>query len=453
MRIAVWTAAAMTAAFLFAGCRTDGGDDLRSFSGVVINEVAAHDERDDGVSWVELYNTSGSDIDLSGLNLFLYDAYFDGFLLHDFSGTTLAAGERMLLSTEDGGLKTGIASDSEFELRLARDRSGNCVDSFSNSGLSPQKHLPVPGSYQRIPDGSGPMARTLVSTRGRENLVMSLDNTKHNAIWLWSTHIEEWTADDAALMKQMKALGYDHVLLNYAAFESSARTRTKNFIEAAADAGIMVHAWIQCFYSNGNWVSPVIDDENRYDQELFDNIIARANGYIDEWGVQGIHLDYIRFGGTAPNHNPSPEVTAVGAVTEFCRQIREAMDSRGEGIILSAALMAENNAAYYYGQDAGQMGQYIHVLMPMIYRYQSGGVAYGVNWCQSMARMFADATDAQVWAGLQTYDYAGTSVRGLDAETIRADCNNFIGTGVSGVVLFRYALGTFPDVNDLTMEE
>ena len=453
MKTAIMSAAAIIAASLAVGCRTTGSDDLRAFSGVAINEVAAHDERDAGTTWVELYNASGNDVDLSALKLFLYDAYFEGFVLHEFEGSVLAPGERMLLSTEDGGLKTGIASDSEFEIRLAKDKSGDCVDSFSNSGLSPQKQLPVAGSYQRLPDGTGPMTRTLVSTRGRENIIMGLDNTKHNAIWLWSTYMNEWTADDAALMKQMKALGYDHVLLNYAAFESKERTKTKKFIEAAADAGLMVHGWIQCFYSNGNWVSPVIDEENRYDQELFDDIIAKANAYIDEWGVQGIHLDYIRFGGTAPNHNPSPEVTAVGAVTEFCRQIREAMDARGEGIILSAALMAENNAAYYYGQDASQMGKYIHVLMPMIYRYQSGGVAYGESWCQSMARMFADATDAQVWAGLQTYDYAGTSVRGLDAGTIRADCNTFIGTGVSGVVLCRYALGTFPDVNDLTMEE
>ena len=172
MKITTMSAAAIIAASLAVGCRTTGSDDLRAFSGVAINEVAAHDERDDGATWVELYNTSGNDVDLSGLKLFLYDAYFDGFVLHEFEGTALAPGERMLLSTEDGGLKTGIASDSEFEIRLAKDKSGDCVDSFSNSGLSPQKQLPVAGSYQRLPDGTGPMTRTLVSTRGRENIIM-----------------------------------------------------------------------------------------------------------------------------------------------------------------------------------------------------------------------------------------------------------------------------------------
>ena len=182
-------------------------------------------------------------------------------------------------------------------------------------------------------------------------------------------------------------------------------------------------------------------------------IIERANGYINEFGVQGIHLDYIRFGGTAYKHNPSAEITAVGAVTEFCRQIREAMDARGENIILSAAMMAEDNAAYYYGQNAAQMGRYIHILMPMIYRYQEGGVSYSTDWCMKMVRLFTTVTDAQVWAGTQTYSYVGNNVSGLDEERLRSDCEDFVGSGASGIVLFRYALGTFPDVNDLWESE
>lgn len=442
---AIMLAAAVPA--VMTGCSGGKAQDIGIFKGVVINEVAAHDEREDAESWVELLNTSEESVDLSGLGLFLYDEYFDGMNLHDFAGQTLAAGERIVLRTSDDGLRTGFSSDSQFELRLARDKSGECVDSFSRSSTGSDKPLAVAGSYQRIPDG-GPWTRTLASSCGKENIVLSLDNTKPNAIWLWSTHMKEWLADDGAVMKKMKALGYDHVLLNYAAFQYSNATTAKEFVKEAAETGIMVHAWIQCFY-DGDWVSPVIDAENRYDQELFDSIIERANGYIDEFGVQGIHLDYIRFGGTAPSHNPSAEITATGAVTEFCRQIREAMDARNEGIILSAAMMAEDNAAYYYGQNAAQMGEYIHILMPMIYRYHEGGVSYSADWCHKMVRLFTSVTDARVWAGTQTYSYVGNSVSSLDAGQIRSDCEDFVGSGATGIVLFRYALGTFPDVNDL----
>ena len=453
--IAVFVSQLMVSAVLLtlsSGCDRNDGPDLTRFSGVVINEVAAHDERTDAESWVELVNTSSGTVDLSGLGLFLYDEYFDGMNIHDFAGQSLSAGERMVLSTADDGLRTGFASDAQFELRLAPDRSGEAVDSFSRDAISSPGALPVAGSYQRIPDGNGTWTSSPAASRGKANLILSLENTKHNAIWLWSTHMKEWLADDAAVMKRMKALGYDHVLLNYAAFQYSNAKTAREFMAAAADAGIMVHAWIQCFY-NGGWVSPVIDAENRYDQALFDDIIERANGYIDEFGVQGIHLDYIRFGGTAYKHNPSAEITAVGAVTEFCRQIREAMDARGENIILSAAMMAEDNAAYYYGQNAAQMGLYIHILMPMIYRYQEGGVSYSTDWCMKMVRLFTTVTDAQVWAGTQTYSYVGNNVSGLDEERLRSDCEDFVGSGASGIVLFRYALGTFPDVNDLWESE
>ena len=39
--------------------------------------------------------------------------------------------------------------------------------------------------------------------------------------------------------------------------------------------------WMQAFYQGG-WVSPVIDAENRYDQELFDTIVAEAKMYVEE---------------------------------------------------------------------------------------------------------------------------------------------------------------------------
>ena len=243
-------------------------------------------------------------------------------------------------------------------------------------------------------------------------------------------------------------------------------------IEECHKRGLELHAWIVCI--------PIGND--RQVKLLGKNSVVKKNpdmcihfkkawyldpgnpntaGYLSAiakeittcYDIDGIHLDYIRFGGTAYKHNPSAEITAVGAVTEFCRQIREAMDARGENIILSAAMMAEDNAAYYYGQNAAQMGRYIHILMPMIYRYQEGGVSYSTDWCMKMVRLFTTVTDAQVWAGTQTYSYVGNNVSGLDEERLRSDCEDFVGSGASGIVLFRYALGTFPDVNDLWESE
>ena len=319
------------------------------------------------------------------------------------------------------------------------------MDQFTRGELG---KLPLPGSYQRMPDATGEWQKTPAASKGQENRVLTLDNTKPNAIWLWSSHSEEWIENDGEIMKNMKALGYDHVLLNFSAFASNKMRVTKQFLQLAAETGIMVHVWMQAFYQGG-WVSPVIDAENRYDQDLFDKIVAEAKMYVEDYGAQGIHLDYIRFGGTAYKHNPSKEITAVGAVNECCRQVREGIDAVGENIVLSAAMMAEENAQYYYGQNPASMGKYVDVFMPMIYRYHAGSVKYSDEWCKKMSRLFTTITDSQVWAGITTYDYVGNSVSSLESAEIRTDAEVFLDTDCTGLVLFRYGLGTFPDVNDL----
>lgn len=418
---------------------------VEAFQGVFMNEVAAHDEIKDGASWVELINTSDKDVDLSKFNIFLSDEYFDGRVLSDLSGKVIKAGEKMVLSTEDESLRNGFASDANFTLVLGMAADKGVLDKFEKGEL---KKLPVVGSYQRLPDGSGEWTHTPAASKGRDNRVLSLENTKPNAMWLWSSHSGSWVEDDGKIMKEIKDSGIDHILLNFSAFEKNKLTTTKKFLELAAENDLMIHVWMQAFYQGG-WVSPVDDANNRYKQELFDVIVAEAKMYVEEYGAQGIHLDYIRFGGTAYKHNPSREVTAVGAVNECCRQVREGIDASADGVILSAAMMAESNAGYYYGQEPGQMNKYIDIFMPMIYRYHAHGVKYNDDWCKNAARLFTMQGKSQVWAGITTYEYEGESVKSLPAEEIRADAEVFLDTDCTGVVLFRYGLGTYPDLNDL----
>lgn len=438
--------AAMATAVLVCGC-ADKPDSFSTemYSDLVINEVAAHDEQDDVASWIEIVNNSEESKDLSSLSLYLFDDYFDGRQLVGFEGKTLNPGERLVVSTEDEAFSTAFASTSDFSIVLGISPVKGIVDQFTRGELG---KLPLPGSYQRMPDATGEWQKTPAASKGQENRVLTLDNTKPNAIWLWSSHSEEWIENDGEIMKNMKALGYDHVLLNFSAFASNKMRVTKQFLQLAAETGIMVHVWMQAFYQGG-WVSPVIDAENRYDQDLFDKIVAEAKMYVEDYGAQGIHLDYIRFGGTAYKHNPSKEITAVGAVNECCRQVREGIDAVGENIVLSAAMMAEENAQYYYGQNPASMGKYVDVFMPMIYRYHAGSVKYSDEWCKKMSRLFTTITDSQVWAGITTYDYVGNSVSSLESAEIRTDAEVFLDTDCTGLVLFRYGLGTFPDVNDL----
>ena len=212
-----------------------------------------------------------------------------------------------------------------------------------------------------------------------------------------------------------------------------------------------VHIWFQAFYKDGKWINPVDDSLNRYKQEYFDEVIERAVKYVG-YGVDGIHLDYIRFGGTAHKHNPSEEITATGCVTEFCRQINAATKKANPKIILSAALMPEPDSEYYYGQDPAQMGQYIDILMPMIYFHCDSYRKGGRPWAKMVADHFATkGAPAKVWAGLTTYEDTETEhVVPMNAERILQDCRMFTdSTKAEGVVLFRYGLGELPDLNEL----
>lgn len=263
----------------------------------------------------------------------------------------------------------------------------------------------------------------------------------NNAVWCWSKHMNELDLDE------LKAKDIDNIILHEVAFEKHGVDSTMAFINAAKKKGMLVHIWFQAFYTGGKWVSPVDDENCCYKQDYFDEVISRAESYLD-LGVEAIHLDYIRFGGTAWKHNPSEEITATGAVTEFCRQINERLKAKNPDVILSAALMPEPGSEYYYGQDPAQMGQYIDILMPMIYRHSPAYSKGGESWACDVANYFAEkGAPAKVWAGTTTYTGDDGQVKPMDADGIMADCIDFReNSKAEGIVFFRYGLGELPDM-------
>lgn len=266
---------------------------------------------------------------------------------------------------------------------------------------------------------------------------------ENNGIWLWSSNMTSLDLNELA-SKNIK-----NVFLNEAAFTAYNSVTYKSFIEWAHSLGIKVHAWLQCFYSGGAWVSPVDDENVCYKQDLFNEIIGRATTYLG-FGVDGIHLDYVRFPGTASSHNPSAEITAVGAVTEFCRQLNVAVKAVNSSAVISAAMMPEPYSESYYGQNPAQMGQYVDVLMPMVY-FRTDGYKNTSSWAINTANHFATrGAPAKVWAGITTYSEPDNhTTTPMTASEIRTDCELFPGTQSEGVVLFRYGLGEVPDLNGL----
>ena len=266
-----------------------------------------------------------------------------------------------------------------------------------------------------------------------------------NGVWLWSKFMNEVDLDSLA------AKDINHILLNEAAFTKHGVDSTRAFMDEVHKRGLKFHVWFQCFYKDGKWFNPVDDSLACYKQDYFDEVIGRAVDYV-KMGADGIHLDYIRFGGTAWKHCPSEECTGTGCVTEFCRQLNAATKAVNPSIVLSAALMPEPDSEYYYGQDPAQMGQYIDILMPMIYYHCGNYRKGGAEWAKMVADHFATkGAPAKVWAGITTYyDTDTTLVVPMDAEQILRDCRMFKdSTMAEGIVLFRYGLGEFPDLHGL----
>ena len=339
---------------------------------------------------------------------------------------------------------TGIESNAPFTLVLGTDPN-HPVDSFVRN--AEDKSLGYFASWQRIPDGSGEWKWLPYSSPGRENEVFDYTKTRPTAIWAWGAHLADLANDNGAELRKLKNLGYDHILLNFAGFEN--KGYRKNLIKCmniASEIGLNMHVWIQCFY-NGDWVSPIDDASKSFREEIYEKVRNEVHRYIEEFGVKGVHLDYIRFAGTASKHYHNNEVNGITAVNKCCREVREITDSYDAGIVTSAALMPEPNSTHYYGQAPYQMAEYIHILMPMIYRY--GSYDFSDATFQSRSDYFADQAAKKggvSWSGIQTYNAAN---KGMTAEELRRDIDLMAATKASGIVLFRYQLGSYPDINDL----
>ena len=240
-------------------------------------------------------------------------------------------------------------------------------------------------------------------------------------------------------LKKISSYGIRNIFLSYYAFEYWGKDEVKKFISNAKDYGIRVHIWMQCFYE-GSWINPSTCG-NAYKQAKIDEAVI----YAKFAGVGGIHLDYIRYPGTAYRYSD-----ATSQITNFVKNLVTAVKAVNKNIIVSAALMPETNVnPYYYGQDSSQMGKYLDVLMPMAYK---GNYHQTTSWLTTTARYFAShCGTAQVWLTLQAY-YSDSDVRKLPAKQLKADSQASLDGGVQGVVFFRHEYVNYFNMSSLVIK-
>ncbi len=248
---------------------------------------------------------------------------------------------------------------------------------------------------------------------------------KGNGYWLWPMHMSSLD------LKELASRGTKHIFLLSDAIYSYGESYVVSWIKRANSYGMKVHIWMLVCY-NGDWVSPVNKDGS-YKYSFINQKINEARYYAKIKGVSGVHLDYMRFGGTAHKYS-----TAVQSITYIVKKISYAVHKIKPNAIVSVAIMPEPKMMhYYYGQDIPQLSKYADALLPMAYKS-----AYGknTNWIKSVTKTFAKQSNgAKIWTGIESYESEDNPVS-LSYAALMKDARTAKAGGADGVVIFRIGL-------------
>jgi hypothetical protein len=164
-----------------------------------------------------------------------------------------------------------------------------------------------------------------------------------------------------------------------------------------------------------------------------DALIKTITDITKNYNIDGIHLDYVRYPGTAYEYTNGTQT-----ITSFVQRAYNAVKSVKSKVAVSAALMPEKSVnAYYYGQDYSQLSNYLDFLVPMVYK---GNYKADSAWIGSVVKYVVDnAGGKPVVAGLQSYR-SDSDLTPLPATELKQDSDVAIGNGASGYALFSYGL-------------
>lgn len=242
-------------------------------------------------------------------------------------------------------------------------------------------------------------------------------------------------------LASLASQGNSDIFLNYYALEAHGQSAVESWIASANKVGIRVHIWMQAFYSGGDWVNPV--KNGAVNTAFFNKKISEAQKYAKLKGVAGIHLDYLRYPGTAYKTSGG-----TAAINEFVKQVTTAVHNINPGIIVSCAIMPETTSnAYYYGQDISVLSKYVDVIIPMIYKGNYGKTS---SWITTTTKWFVQHSNgAKIWAGLQSYK-SDSDVTKLSASELKKDTQAALDGNGDGVIIFRWGITNFINFNSLT---
>ncbi|MCE7698718.1 MAG: glycosyl hydrolase family 18 protein, partial [Methanobacterium paludis] len=212
---------------------------------------------------------------------------------------------------------------------------------------------------------------------------------KIHGIWLSTDDVNNVSVDE------LKASGITDIFVKANRISvPTYQSVLKTVLEKFKDSGIRVNAWITCFVdSNGKWIDP----QSTKGTKTINDILNQVTDITTNYDIDGIHLDYVRYPGTAYKHAGGTET-----ITKFVKQVYETVKSINKNVAVSAALMPEcGDNAYNYGQNYTALSSYLDFLVPMTYK---GNYRENTTWIgKTTAYIVSHANGKPVVAGIQTY--------------------------------------------------
>lgn len=243
--------------------------------------------------------------------------------------------------------------------------------------------------------------------------------------------------------KKLKKIGTKHIFLLHTAFQKYGKNAVVKWIKKAHKYGIKVHIWISVFYK-GKYIHPS-NKKGVYNYKQMNSIINKAKYYASIKEVDGIHFDYLRFGGNAYKYK-----NGAAAINYFVKRACSEIRSIHPNIIMSAAVMPEpSSMKYYYGQDIPTISKYLDVIVPMIYK---GNYHASSKWIKKTTKKFTKQSKGSlIWAGLQTYK-SDSNIKKLSYKALFKDAKAAKKGGAKGVVLFRWGLTKYINFKKLKIK-
>ena len=252
-----------------------------------------------------------------------------------------------------------------------------------------------------------------------------------SGLWVWSTSLSSINPWD------LKSKGYTDIFV-FTPQGNGQELILNQFISKFQGTGIKIHAWISVFGYQGTWWPA--HDTNRQNtvNQIISYVIANCPG------IAGIHLDYIRYGGTAPQWDAKNYPGfSVDTITNYVASVYSMIKSKNPNLLVSAATMPDysymaggENSAYYYGQDYTRLSPYLDFIVPMIYK---GNFGKDTAWIGTTTAWLVSKSTTPIVTGIQTYR-SDSNPAMLPSVEVKSDAEIAMSNGSQGFVLFRYGL-------------